>query len=127
MLRLMCRRCIKYLLSVPEHIKITIPPFNPAVPRKQIPPQSQRSSQQQQLQRPGLTGVGPSTNSTPTIGSGPRRTYIDIRSAGLGVAYPPRPVAGSVADLDIIMDHCDFSLNKVSHKLLQRALESYSL
>lgn len=34
------------------------------------------------------------------------------------LAYPPRPVPGSVADLDVIMDHCDFSQGKVSILLL---------
>lgn len=91
-------------------MKIAIAPLNPAVPRQQSRLQSQRPQSQQQLERPGIR---PSTNSTPTVGSGPQRTYLDIRSAGLNVAYPPRPVPGSVADLDIIMDHCDFSHNKV--------------
>lgn len=49
-----------------------------------------------------------------TNGVGPSRVYLDIQSTRPNVAYPPRPVADSVADLDIIMEHCDFSANKVS-------------
>ncbi|GJJ08856.1 hypothetical protein Clacol_003076 [Clathrus columnatus] len=102
--------------KIPEQMKIAVPPFNPAVPRKQSsPPSSQQSQQRLQQQSINLT----KSNSTLTIGSGPRRTYIDIRAAGPGVAYPPRPVPGSVADLDMIMDHCDFSLNKYVRDCLE--------
>lgn len=51
---------------------------------------------------------------TDTHGIGSRRVYLDIRASPPNVAYPPRPVPGSVADLDIVMDHCDFSHGKVS-------------
>ncbi|KAJ7714932.1 hypothetical protein B0H14DRAFT_3634291 [Mycena olivaceomarginata] len=32
----------------------------------------------------------------------------DIQSKPPSVAYPPRPVSGSIADLDVIIEHCDF-------------------
>ena len=38
---------------------------------------------------------------------------IVCQSRPPNVAYPPRPVPGSAADLDIVMDNCDFSENKV--------------
>ena len=47
-------------------------------------------------------------------GSGPKRVYLDIQSHPPNVANPPRPVPGSVADLDHIMSHCDFGQGKVS-------------
>jgi DDB1- and CUL4-associated factor 13 len=47
-------------------------------------------------------------------GSGPKRVYLDIQSHPPNVAYPPRPVPGSVADLDHVMSHCDFGQGKVS-------------
>lgn len=49
-----------------------------------------------------------------TKGIGPKRVYLDIQSKPPSVAYPPRPVSGSIADLDFIMEHCDFSEKKVS-------------
>jgi WD repeat and SOF domain-containing protein 1 len=39
--------------------------------------------------------------------------YLDIQAKPPDTAYPPRPVPGSVADMDIVMDHCDFSTQKV--------------
>ena len=48
-----------------------------------------------------------------THGVGPKRVYLDLQSHPPNVAYPPRPVPGSVADMDEIMRHCDFSANKV--------------
>lgn len=44
---------------------------------------------------------------------GAKRVYLDLQAKLPNVAYPPRPVPGSVADLDVIMDYCDFSQNKV--------------
>ncbi|KAJ7275152.1 hypothetical protein B0H12DRAFT_1199300 [Mycena haematopus] len=60
---------------------------------------------------------GPST--TTTRGIGPRRVYLDIRSEPPHVAYPPRPVPGSIADLDIVMEHCDFSEKKYVRDCLE--------
>ncbi|KAF9244600.1 hypothetical protein BU15DRAFT_59364 [Melanogaster broomeanus] len=54
-------------------------------------------------------------DTTTTRGDGRRRVYLDIQSQPPNVAYPPRPVPGSVADLDIIMEQCDFSQNKASN------------
>jgi WD repeat and SOF domain-containing protein 1 len=48
-----------------------------------------------------------------TYGVGPKRVYLDIQSVYPNVAYPPRPVPGSVADMDIIMKHCNFTANNV--------------
>lgn len=56
---------------------------------------------------------------TSTEGTGPQRVYYAPRSKVPDVAYPPRPLAGSVADLDVIMEHCDFSEHKV--RALDRA------
>lgn len=47
--------------------------------------------------------------------AGPRRHYLNITNtetethAKLPAAYPPRPEPESVIDLDLVMDHCDFS------------------
>ena len=50
---------------------------------------------------------------TNTVGIGAKRVYLDIQAKPPNVAYPPRPMPGSVADMDVVMDHCDFSQNKV--------------
>ena len=54
---------------------------------------------------------------TDTLGMGPTRNYPDIRREPPDVAYPPRPIPGSVADLDVIMDHCDFQTDKVRRRV----------
>ncbi|KAJ7874834.1 hypothetical protein B0H14DRAFT_3437619 [Mycena olivaceomarginata] len=54
----------------------------------------------------------PSRFKTTTKGVGPNRLYIDIQSKPPSVAYPPRPVSGSIADLDVIIEHCDFGEGK---------------
>ncbi|KAJ6575003.1 glycosyltransferase family 32 protein [Mycena capillaripes] len=61
----------------------------------------------------------PGPNAITTRGVGPRRVYLDIQSRPPNVAYPPRPVAGSVADLDIVMEHCDFSDKKYVRDCLE--------
>lgn len=58
---------------------------------------------------------------TSTRGTGSKRVYLDIQSRPPNLAYPPRPVPGSIADLDIVMDHCDFTYGKVrdnAHSLI---------
>ncbi|KAF9268835.1 hypothetical protein L218DRAFT_892383 [Marasmius fiardii PR-910] len=54
-----------------------------------------------------------------TIGVGPRRVYLDVQSDDSHLPYPPRPVPGSVADLDIIMQHCDFGTGKYVRDCLE--------
>lgn len=47
-----------------------------------------------------------------TVGTGARRVYVTPKVPLDNLAYPPRPVLGSAADLDIVMQHCDHSLGK---------------
>ncbi|KAJ7038308.1 glycosyltransferase family 32 protein [Mycena alexandri] len=56
--------------------------------------------------------------------SGPSTLHISMelglrRSHPPNVAYPPRPVPGSIADLDIVMEHCDFSEKKYVRDCLE--------
>ena len=44
---------------------------------------------------------------------GPKQVCLDVQSRPPSFAYPPRPVLGSVADLDHVMKHCDFGTGKV--------------
>lgn len=80
-------------------MNFTTRPLNPALPAKNAPIVLQPKI-------PSETGLR-------TAGHGPKRVYLDIQAKPPNVAYPPRPVPGSVADLDIVMDHCDFSQQKV--------------
>lgn len=88
------------LFSVPKEVGFTSSPLNPALPpRKAVKVSSPLK--------------GPATAITETTGYGPDRKYIDIQADPTDIAYPPRPVAGSIADLDVIMDHCDYGTGKV--------------
>ena len=82
-------------LLVPKPIGLTVPPLNPALPPRKVVKIPSRF-------RP------PGAPVSETTGHGPKRVYLDIQARAPDVAYPPRPVPGSVADLDIIMDLCEF-------------------
>ncbi|KAK0245597.1 glycosyltransferase family 32 protein [Armillaria nabsnona] len=93
--------------KLPEGLGLRSTPLNPALPprRISIPPPRFRAP--------------PSLISTTTKGVGPKRVYLDIQSHPPDVAYPPRPVPGSVADLDIVMEHCDYSAKKYVRDCLE--------
>jgi hypothetical protein len=80
---------------VPKAIGLTVPPLNPALPPRKVAKIPSRF-------RPPAAAVGDTT------GHGPKRVYLDVQARPPNVAYPPRPVPGSVADLDIVMDLCEF-------------------
>ncbi|KAF7306823.1 Pyruvate kinase [Mycena indigotica] len=83
---------------VPEQIWLGMNENNPALPpRRGMPP-------------PGSMG-------TVIRGVGAKRVYLDPQSKN--VAFPPRPIAGSLADLDIVMEHCDFSSKKYVRDCLE--------
>lgn len=86
------------LRSIPQKLGLNAMPDNPALPPRTAPA---------------------SRFKTTTHGIGARRVYLDIQSRPPSVAYPPRPVPGSVADLDIIVSHCDFSENKYVRDCLE--------
>jgi WD repeat and SOF domain-containing protein 1 len=90
--------CFPYSRNlVPEEIQLRFPIENPALP-------------------PQLVSNYPSeTYATTSRGTGPRRSYFDLRSVPAKAGFPPRPVPGSVVDLDIVMQHCAFERNKVCH------------
>ncbi|KAI0788643.1 hypothetical protein C8Q75DRAFT_807845 [Abortiporus biennis] len=89
---------------IPEAIGLSSPPHNPALPARRsnaLPPR---------FRSPIVTS---------TIGTGSKRVYLDMKGTPPNVAYPPRSVPGSIADLDIIMDQCDFSTNKYVRDCLE--------
>jgi len=85
--------------KIPEQIGFTAPILNPAL----APARAH-------------TVISPFTPPhdpviTTSRGVGPQRTYHIVQSLSQDldtVAYPPRPIPGSVADLDIIRDRCNF-------------------
>ncbi|QRW05224.1 myotubularin-related protein 10 [Ceratobasidium sp. AG-Ba] len=90
---------------IPTVLGLTIPPSNPGLPAVE-------TKNGNRLKPPG-------GRATYTIGTGPSRKYVTIKSEPPNVHYPPRPVAGGIADLDIIMDHCDFSAQKYVRDCLE--------
>ncbi|KAF7329836.1 hypothetical protein MKEN_00247000 [Mycena kentingensis (nom. inval.)] len=96
--------------SIPKEIGIRDAPTNPA-----LPPKSRTLSPSRY--RPAAS-VSASAD-TDTLGVGPKRKYPDISSSPPNVSFPPRPPPGSVADLDVIMRHCDFSQGKYVRDCLE--------
>lgn len=94
---------------IPEIIGITTPPPNPGLP----PVESRK------VNRAQVVGKESFLKQEPPVGTGPARQYVSMKSEPPNVHFPPRPPAGGIADLDIIMDHCDFS----THKYVRDCLE----
>ncbi len=80
---------------VPQQVGLPIYPDNPALPRR-------KSSDNHETH-----------DRTSTHGTGPDRIYLESKRDNLSIAFPPRPVPGSIADLDIVMEHCAFVYRKV--------------
>lgn len=96
------------LLLVPAQIGLQEPPINPAVPYRPLRVKPSR------YQLPGTDGPIIDTH-----GTGPKRVYLDLQSHPPNVAYPPRPVPGSVADMDEILRHCEFDNGKYVRDCLE--------
>ncbi|KAF8898851.1 glycosyltransferase family 32 protein [Infundibulicybe gibba] len=87
--------------KIPNEIGIRDVLSNPALPPRQY-------------SQPSHFGT-----SSVTFGTGRRRIYPDIGNATTEMAYPPRPAPGSIADLDVVMEHCDFSEKKYVRDCLE--------
>ncbi|KAF5375153.1 hypothetical protein D9758_000383 [Tetrapyrgos nigripes] len=90
---------------IPLELGLKFIPDNPSLPPRKRPPLA--------------IAYEASPNSLPTNGFGPKRIYLDIQSEYDNIAYPPRPVSGSIADFDIVMEHCDFSQRKFVRDCLE--------
>ncbi|KAI0639819.1 hypothetical protein C8Q77DRAFT_1045214 [Trametes polyzona] len=90
--------------KIPETIGFSSPPLNPALPPRKS------STIPTRFRPPSVTD---------TAGIGAKRVYLDIQAKPPNVAYPPRPLPGSVADMDVVMEHCDFSQNKYVRDCLE--------
>ncbi|KAH7928523.1 hypothetical protein BV22DRAFT_1126499 [Leucogyrophana mollusca] len=93
--------------KIPEQIGLSSIILNPALP----------PAKAHTFVSPFTPPPGPVT--TVTRGNGPHRRYLDIENQTAGLAYPPRPISGSVADLDIILEQCNFSQNKYVRDCLE--------
>ncbi|QRV78394.1 Glycosyltransferase sugar-binding region containing DXD motif [Ceratobasidium sp. AG-Ba] len=88
--------------SIPSVIELTKPPQNPSVPAARWINNELKAHGQEV---------------TYSIGTGFPRRYPTIKRQGPN--YPPRPPPGAIADLDIIMDRCEFSTNKYVRDCLE--------
>ncbi|KAF7979247.1 hypothetical protein HWV62_43226 [Athelia sp. TMB] len=59
------------------------------------------------------------TSRTRMQGVGPNRIYLEIPEPTTGLAYPKRPVPGTVANLDLIKYYCDYESNKFVRDCLE--------
>ncbi|KAK7042388.1 hypothetical protein R3P38DRAFT_3260407 [Favolaschia claudopus] len=98
--------------SIPKEIGLHDSPHNPG-----LPPKSRTIAPSRY--RPHSPEMVAHIADTDTLGVGSKRRYLDIQSTPPDVSYPPRPVPGSVADLDIIMKHCDFAKAKYVRDCLE--------
>jgi WD repeat and SOF domain-containing protein 1 len=112
---------------VPDGVPLPPTLYNPAVPASMLQTPAEPEPAVGYQQKPSQ----PMTR-TNLIGTGPERYYLPIENKGLppwqrqnhqqqsqhgiddGAAYAPRPLPGSIVDLDKILEKCDFSTNKVS-------------
>ena len=83
---------------VPPEIRMAIQPYNPGLP----------PAQHELPHHKPLIPESPST-----IGTGSKRRYIDLQVRHPNSTFPQRVPQGASADLDMIMDNCDFSKGKV--------------
>lgn len=91
-------------LLVPARVGVPTALYNPS-----IPPASNFSTVSKSAPPYVVDGID-----NVTISVGPLRIYIANEPQGHNVAYPPRPKVGSIADLDKIMQYCDFTTDQVS-------------
>ncbi|KAF8343171.1 uncharacterized protein EI90DRAFT_836764 [Cantharellus anzutake] len=73
--------------QIPSQLQFSTPPLNPGIPPPQKDPRGAKY---------GATSVG----------TGVSRSYFHNNVTS--PAYPPRPVPGSVIDLDIVQEYCEF-------------------
>ncbi|KAF9244599.1 hypothetical protein BU15DRAFT_71568 [Melanogaster broomeanus] len=96
--------------KIPEQVGFTSSILNPASP----------PAKAQTVVSPFTPPPGPVI--TTTRGAGPRRTYHitqNLTEDFATTAYPPRPISGSVADLDVILDQCNFANGKFVRDCLE--------
>ncbi|ORY31229.1 hypothetical protein BCR39DRAFT_526993 [Naematelia encephala] len=98
----------------PEHIPLASTIHNPAVPEALLPSLVTPSPLVAYHQR---TTTAPRTQ---IIGVGPERHFISAwDSIDPAPGFPPRPTPGTVLDLDLVHDRCDFGNNQYVRDCLE--------
>ncbi|SCV68190.1 BQ2448_311 [Microbotryum intermedium] len=105
---------------------------NPGLAPKAPQQLSKEKEQERLLAEMGTIGKAPQegrSNNVPNAISprvemvpiGPGREYIELPLAGGARhrAYPPRPIVGSALDMDVVMEHCDFSTRQYVRDCLE--------
>lgn len=96
------------LLPVPENLPISPLLRNPAVPEAMLPPLTDVNT---------VTGDNQRTTTSPKsqlVGMGPERRFLTTwESADAHPGFPPRPSPGSIMDLDLVDERCNFGTGKV--------------
>lgn len=124
---------------VPDGVPLPPTLYNPAVPASLLQPPSAPEPAVGYQQKPNQAVAR-----TNMIGIGPERYYLPIENKAsppwerqghassqnhlqqvqhgieVGAAYAPRPIPGTIIDLDKVLEQCDFSQNKVSFLLRPR-------
>lgn len=93
---------------MPENVPISPALRNPAVPEALLPPLTDVNT---------ATGDNQRTTTTPKsqlVGIGPERNFLTTwDSVDAHPGFPPRPVPGSIMDLDLVDERCNFGTGKV--------------
>lgn len=86
---------------------------NPGLPRN-LPPVVYQLAEETEVRLP-------SNRRTTVAASGPIRTYFNLSDSKPQPysLFPPRPVPHSAIDMDVVMEHCDFSLNRYVRDCLE--------
>ncbi|KAI8980720.1 hypothetical protein BD414DRAFT_420375 [Trametes punicea] len=82
---------------IPTEIGFTAPPSNPALPASAA------------FKAPAGSDGRVVTH---TVGTGAERIYPEVKNRPPEFGHPPRPIPGSIIDLDVIFENCDFSSGK---------------
>ncbi|KAG9314279.1 hypothetical protein JVU11DRAFT_5067 [Chiua virens] len=96
--------------KIPEQIGFTAPIRNPALP----------PAKAHTLVSPFTPPRGPVITTAERVG--PQRTYHTLHSPSPDFdtdTYPPRPMSGSIADLDVILERCNFANGKFVRDCLE--------
>lgn len=115
---------------IPENVPLPATYHNPAIPSSLLPPPAPPAPAIAYQQR------SPSLPRTIMLGTGPERKYLPLKTLSppwdgvdgrseigeedrIPSGYPPRPVPGSIADLDMIYEKCSFTKGKYVRDCLE--------
>lgn len=104
---------LPYLTAAPEHIPLPSTLYNPAVPESLLPSLISPDPIVAYHQKSG------NLPKTQVIGAGAERNFVNAWDAiDHHPGFPSRPSPGTILDLDVVLEKCDLSTNKVSTVLV---------